>query len=355
MSWTLAPAADFALLRDAWNRLNRAGPNSPLLEADFVEAALAEYGQVGMPSLRLACLGDAASPHAMALVFRPRFGYWTGFVPSQMPLCPWVSTTGVDLAEAVGSLARALPGPVLCLALPQLDPQFQPRPAGGGRVQVLDHIPTARLAVTGDFEAYWAARSRNLRHNLGRQRNRLAREGVETRLEVLTAADDVAVAVADYGRLESAGWKRGEGTAVHPDNDQGRFYTRLLEAFCHRGQGRIYRYFFGERLVATDLCIAHGGTLVVLKTTYDETVRTASPAMLMRQEYLAQLFADPEVHAVEFYGRVMEWHTRLSDDIRTLYHLNLYRWPGLLAWKRRLKPAAAVSPRSVAEEAIDAD
>jgi hypothetical protein len=26
---------------------------------------------------------------------------------------------------------------------------------------------------------------------------------------------------------------------------------------------------------------------------------------------------------------VMEWHTRWTDEIRTMYHLNGYRWPVL--------------------------
>ena len=49
--------------------------------------------------------------------------------------------------------------------------------------------------------------------------------------------------------LESAGWKAGSGTAVAPDNAQGRFYRAMLEAFAARGQARIYRYRFGDHQV----------------------------------------------------------------------------------------------------------
>jgi hypothetical protein len=25
----------------------------------------------------------------------------------------------------------------------------------------------------------------------------------------------------------------------------------------------------------------------------------------------------------------MEWHLRWTDEVRTMYHVNYYRWPGL--------------------------
>ena len=93
------------------------------------------------------------------------------------------------------------------------------------------------------------------RKNTRKQRNKLEAEGLGTTLECITTADGVAAALADYGRLESAGWKADMGTAIHPDNDQGRFYRLMFEGFCAQGRGRIYRYRFGEQVVAMDLCI----------------------------------------------------------------------------------------------------
>jgi len=52
--------------------------------------------------------------------------------------------------------------------------------------------------------------------------------------------------------------------------------------------------------------------------------------------------------APEFYGRVMEWHTKWSNDMRTMYHVNYYRWPFLpkirnMAKKMRMKRASPES------------
>jgi hypothetical protein len=104
----------------------------------------------------------------------------------------------------------------------------------------------------------------------------------------------------------------------------------MLEAFCRRGKGSIYRYWFGERLAAMDLCIEDGDTLIVLKTSYDESLPSGlSPTQLMREEAMRRLFDDGRIRRIEFYGRVMDWHLRWTEQVRTMYHVNYYRWPGL--------------------------
>jgi hypothetical protein len=77
-----------------------------------------------------------------------------------------------------------------------------------------------------------------------------------------------------------------------------------------------------------DLCIQERDCIVILKTSYDESVPSGfSPALLMREEACRALFGDGSLARIEFYGKVMEWHTRWTDEVRTLYHLNHYRWP----------------------------
>jgi len=141
--------------------------------------------------------------------------------------------------------------------------------------------------------------------------------------------------VEDYGRLESSGWKAGKGTAVSADNAQGRYYRAMLEALASRNAGSrisssIYRYYFNEQLVAMDLCVEDAGSIVVLKTSYDESVPSNwSPTLLMREEATRALFDAGRFARIEFYGRVMDWHLRWTDEVRTMYHVNYYRWPGL--------------------------
>jgi Acetyltransferase (GNAT) domain len=140
---------------------------------------------------------------------------------------------------------------------------------------------------------------------------------------------DMASAVANYGALESRGWKAKEGTAIHPDNAQGSFYRELLEHASLRGEAVVFQYLFDDRIVAMNLCLLRRGTLVVLKTTYDESIQSFSPAFLLREEELQDIFKRGEITHLEYFGRMMEWHTKWTDQKRTLYHLTMYRWPFL--------------------------
>jgi hypothetical protein len=76
--------------------------------------------------------------------------------------------------------------------------------------------------------------------------------------------------------------------------------------------------------------------IVVLKTAYDEELNDFSPAFLMREDAMRDLYADKQMRLIEFYGRVMDWHMRWTDEIRTLYHLTCYRH----SWVRSLRKLA---------------
>jgi CelD/BcsL family acetyltransferase involved in cellulose biosynthesis len=323
MKWNIVPIGEFGNHQDSWQRLNEAGPRSPLLDAIFLLPAIREFGTGNEV---LAVFGGA-TPNAMA-VLRPegRLG-WNTFQPSQAPLGAWLSDGSYDLKHLLGTLVKALPGFPMILGLTQQDPDLLARPVDQGILRTLDYIETARISIQGRFDDYWQARGKNLRHNMKKQRNNLDKLGIATRLDVVVAPEDVPQAIKDYGRLESAGWKAEGGTAIHADNAQGRFYRAMLEAFCGQGKGRIYRYWYNESIVAMDLCIEDHDSLVILKTAYDEQKSNGtSPAFLMRQESFRELFDEGRLKRIEFYGKLMEWHRRWSEEVRTLYHVNCYRW-----------------------------
>jgi CelD/BcsL family acetyltransferase involved in cellulose biosynthesis len=341
MRWTILPATRFAEIAPHWETLRAQGPAAPMLAADFVTALLDAFG-TGRERVAL-CLQDGA-PLAAAVLAQQGRASWATFQPAQAPAALWLQRPGADMSALLASLARALPGAALVVGLTQCDPLLLARPADGPLESCNDYIDTARITVSGDFDTWWNGRGKNLRTNLKKQRNKLHDAGIATRMEVLRAPHAMAQAVADYGRLESAGWKGRAGTAVAADNDQGRFYRRMLEAFCARGAGSVYRYYFNEagseHLVATDLCIEDGDCIVVLKTAYDETVpKQYSPALLMREEACRQLFEAGGIRRIEFYGKVMEWHTRWTEEVRTLYHVNHYRWPAVLRLHRFMSRA----------------
>jgi hypothetical protein len=183
-----------------------------------------------------------------------------------------------------------------------------------------------------------------MRANIRRRRRRLEEAGTAPRLVTITDPAAMAQAVEEYGALESSGWKAGGGTAIAADNAQGRFYTRMLEAYAKRGEATVYQCRYGDRLAASDLCIHRDGVIIVLKVTYDEALASTGPSFLLRHDQLQQLFDSGRFRRLEFYGKVREWHTKLTDEIRQMYHITAYRWavvPRLAARLRKPKPVAA--------------
>lgn len=354
MSWELAPASRFAEHLPTWRTLHAGG--SALLAAEFVQALLDAFGD---GKEWLAQYRQDGVVTVMTIVRTPRWGIWETFQPSQAPITLWLEQPGAvaphALARVLDQLMAALPGSPLLLGLTQRDPALHPPPPPRARLGMAPYVDTARITLAGTFDDFWLARGKNLRANMKKQRARLAKEGTSARLEVTREPGLMAAAVRDFGRLESAGWKAGIGTAIGGNgaddgaDAQGRFYRNMLAAMAQRGAASVYRYWLGDRLVAMNLCVEDGGDMIILKTTYDETLDAHyTPAFMMLEEIVQQLYAQQRLGGIEFYGKVMDWHRRWSDDVRTLYHVNHYRLAGLAHLHRlhrrwRLPPAAATA------------
>lgn len=320
--WSLYPGTAFDQHKEIWQQIHSSVNGSSLLDVKFVSCLLAEFGKRDEVLAICRCNGVAV---AAGFFVRRGPGNWQTFQPSQAPIGLWIQDPNIETSLLLQRLQSKLKGLPLLLAATQIDPEHIKRPQPTNRLRTKDYIETARIRVDGNFDTFWAKRGKNLRQNLKKQRNKLEALGIVARLETLHHKNDIARAVHDYAQLENSGWKSGTGTALTPYNDQGRFYQTMLEGFCADGQGIVYRYWFGDQLVATDLCVHDKGVLIILKTTYDETQSKLSPAMLMHEDILKEVFRAQIFTRIEFYGRVMEWHLRLTDDKRQLYHINYYR------------------------------
>ena len=336
-----------------WDRLNAARSDLPFLAGRAICTALQTLGQ---GNERLLIGSQGADVVAMFLLIPQDRFRWQTFQPSQVPLGAWVAAPHLPLQPLAHSLLRGPLGPCLALSITQVDPHIAPRTPDVADNQHGDYIDTGWIDLQGSFDDYWNARGKNLRQNMRKQRVKLAADGVKLTLQVLREHADMAPAVARYGRIESAGWKAQQGTAIHPDNEQGRYYRELLEHASLSGEALVFQYLFNDQVVAMNLCLSRKGVLVVLKTTYDESFPALSPAFLLREAELQALFEGGQIQRLEYFGRLMDWHTKWTDQKRTLYHLTQYRWPFLkrLAQARRSRAEAGSEAREATAAADNA-
>lgn len=327
LKWTFFPVREFAAHQDPWQEINLAGSASPLLSARFVAPLIEQFSD---GDELIAVCSRAGTAVAMTILRKSGRGIWETFQPAQAQVGMLVKRASISIEDLLRSLISSISGIPLMIGVYQQDPDLIPRPAESENVSTLDFIHTARVLINRSFDEYWKARDGKLRQETNRRLKRVHAIGSGPRLELVTDAAAVALGIVDFGNLESAGWKGREGTAVHAGNKQGEFYRSLLVAFCGIGKGRIYRYWIGDSLAAMQLCIAEDRTLVFLKTTYSENLKTHGPGILMQYAIMKELFAEGAFDKVEFYGKSGEPQTKWCDNqIRTMYHLNYYRWQWL--------------------------
>ncbi|WP_457393163.1 GNAT family N-acetyltransferase [Roseateles sp. P5_E1] len=341
MDWKLVPAKQLAALATQWDALQAKALPHAFLRSDFLLCLLDQFGQ----GRELLAYREDGTGWTAALLIQPQGqGRWNSFQPSQLPLGPVLLPEDESIEASVQSLLRALPGLALTVGLTQLDSLAHVGPFNSARLRHQHYIDTAWVDVETGFEAYWEGRGKNLRQNTRKQLKKVEATGVTPRLEMIDTPGPVALAIEQYGTLESSGWKAELGTAISVDGIQGHFYRQALESAAAAGRARIYRYWFGDEVVAMDLCVHQGDCLVILKTAYQQAHQAVSPSTLMRAEEFKALFDEGRFKRIEFFGRVMEWHTRWTDNSRELFHLTAYRWAWLKAlqdWLNRSKTRAA--------------
>lgn len=330
LQWTVHPIECFDKESSQWQNLNKKTANTLLLDPRFISPLIKHFADEEMV---MALAHQQQELVAACILSKKGWGQWQTFQPSQAPLGMWLCKSFYFQDTSFHKqLASALPGIVLTISITQQDPQLLPRPADNKHFSTLDYITTARLDIPKDFESYWQSRSKNARTSVGKAKRRIEKEGKQIRLEVDSLADKIHSGVTAYGELESQGWKQESGTAIHIDNAQGKYYSEMLTAFSPK-QCQIWRYFFDSELVATDLCIDDGDTLFILKTTYAEQWQRYSPAFCLHVDGIEHC-SKTDLKSIEFYGPSMQWHKKLTEDERVMYHLTYYNVPAVKSIKK---------------------
>ena len=311
------------IIKNGWDELNNSHIDQPFLTSCSVLSALKYFGD-GNQRLLLAYEDDRL---VAMLVMSPSAKFqWRTFQPSQIPLGLWVVKKSIDLKYLARTLLRGPLGFCLAIDIMQIDSlNFKEEHDSTDTVSV-DYIDTAWIDVVGEYSDYWSARGKNLRQNMKKQRGKLEVENIKLTLKEIKDLDDIRPAVKEFGKLESQGWKAKIGTAITPDNNQGNFYSEFLEKSSSKGEAIIYQYLMGDKVVAMNLCMLRNGILSILKTSYDESLKSYSPAFLMSEAELQLFFNEKKIKKIEYFGRIMDWHTKLSNNKRKLHHLTIYRW-----------------------------
>lgn len=330
MTWSVHPADDLLdRYRGAWQTLNTRCYNAhPLLDAKFVAPL---YECFGSKDIRLV-VREELSDHVvgLALLEKAGMGIWRLFMPSQANIGSILLDDGGSTERArdyLDDLMRSLPGCTLQIGLQKQDPLYSRAPdiSHDLRFERIRNWTTSYVEITGSFDNFWRTKEKRVKQSVKQKFRDLTNKGMAWRLTELSDYADIAPGVVEHGRLESAGWKGREGTAIRGDNIQGKFYTDVLQNFARKINATIYQLYFDDALAASLLTISQNRMLIVLKTTYDESMAAFSPGRLIEYLMMERVFLRPEIHRIENYTNATAQDARWCSGTRTLYHVNLYR------------------------------
>lgn len=319
----------------AWDACNRRLFDGHLLyDSRFVGNLLKHFAQGNERIL----LRDCAPGETEMCLLRPGArGGWETFFHSQAQISPVM----VGSRHALDGLFDALPGMPL-----QIDFLGQDAPYSNvvdglvAGAQAINHATTISIALSGSFEDYWNSRPKNLIKNIRRYKNRVAQGGFEADVVQIGSPEQIAAAVARYGQLEAHSWKNRQGTAVLPDNPQGRFYTDVLEDFARTGNAIVYELWINQRLAASRLVILDKRMFIILKTAYDKSMAQFAPGRLLLHEVIADAFRRLPGGTLEFYTNATADQLEWATDSRTIVHQTMYRYAPLALGRQVMKLAS---------------
>lgn len=340
-------AADkFANYSQQWDLLNQQTQDQAILDADFISCLVQHFFS---GNERLVVAEQAGNIKFIGFLQRCGLWRWQTVMPSQAPIGLWLSKQHTVDEQLLQAIAAALPGVVLQIDLLQADSRHL---HVAPEIYQQFYIETGNRPVPVQFDDFAKTIGKNLRQNCNKAYNRAERDNDQLSATLVSKVSDVADGVMRYAEIESQSWKAKEGTALSPDNAQGRFYNDMMTTLAQRGAACVWYFMVSGQVAAVDLCVIKNGNLIILKTTFDEQYSRYSPALLLKLDMLKFYTEHPEVGVrnIEFYGKAMDWHKRLNSELRPIVHLSWQR-SRLLQWlvrklKKRNQNALPAQPQT---------
>lgn len=331
----LFAVTEFANFTLDWNKLNQQTHDQAILTADFVQCLINHYF-TGQEQLVVVKYNDVIV--FIGFFEKVGLGRWQSVMPSQAPLGLWLTSDGRVKHKLLLNIAKVLPGFVFQIDLLQADSRYlKLEPT----IQQLPYIETGNKLVPAHYDEFFKTIGKNLRQNCNKAYNRAEREGDSFSTEVLTQSDGVLAGVIKYGEIESNSWKAEQGTAISATNSQGKFYQAMMTTLAQRNAACVWYFLVSGQVAAVDLCVINNGSLIILKTTFDESFSRYSPALLLKMQMIKYYSEQPElgVKNIEFYGKAMDWHKRLNSELRPIVHLS-WQPNSILRWLARQRHSA---------------
>jgi hypothetical protein len=336
LSWDVVPIDQRSYALGRWRALHLRLNSCVLISAETIDAALTHFG-VGDERI---AFGSRDGVDVTAILLRaPYRGVVNIFLPSQLPLAPILNPKTLPLeASDLRALISAVSFSGFVLRVSSLDSRWGSDFAKVPGIEKEVLLETPSIDLPSDLDAYMAERANKFKSDLRRRRKKAESEKGAVSFKELSQPEDIDDAVAQYGLLESRGWKGAAGTSVDAEGAQFQFYREWLRRRAEFGEARVFTLHIGDTLAAMRLALQKEDCLYMLKVTYDEALRAYSPGALMLESIIEWCYTEKiDVRRIEFYGKASEAHQPWLTSTRSICTASVYRfeWLGALQAERK--------------------
>jgi CelD/BcsL family acetyltransferase involved in cellulose biosynthesis len=178
------------------------------------------------------------------------------------------------------------------------------------------------LETEGDWEAYRADRSSKFWRDTRRRARRLQEQG-EVAFESVTGGTRLDERLDDGFRVEAAGWKGSQGTAISSSSTTEGFYRQIAHWADERGWLRLWFLRLDGRAIAFVFAIVHEHVHYSLKVGYDPEFRSHAPGRLLHERILRDAFTD-DIRRFEFLGSPDPWKLEWTDEWHELSRVQAF-------------------------------
>ena len=332
-----------------WRRLCQDGSYSkPFFRPEWFRAyvrAFAPDKQIWLVTLRDRGRLSAVLPLAyeQVAIFGLPVARLCGLANDHSPRFDLILGAGVSAEEAAAEIWKALRN------FSGWDFLKAPNVPAGGAFEEILHAAEQEGYPTGRWESFCTpsialpeggnpetaqlgGTDSKFRANLRRRKRKLTAQG-NVLLRRVEKADPAEL--ESFYRLEQAGWKGRQGSAIACKPSTRQFYDEVAREAGRFGYLSLYFLELDGRAVAGHFGLAHEGIYYCPKVGYDEQWHAYSPGHLLVEAILRDCTARG-LREFDFVGPKMEWKSDWTSQVRH------YSWCFVFSrsWKARMLHAA---------------
>lgn len=327
-----------------------AGAAAPYMSSGWLRCWAGAFG--GRRRLVLCTVWEGSALVAGVPLLRSPGGRWAAPVNDHTPLFRPMAIDDAARSILVDGLLDNVTSTLEVRALPADDEFVTTLLAAASRRRLRAVVEAEHVSPLVDLtagEAHYRAVVGSRLKEYERRRRKACREHA-VRFDAVVRPQNLDQYVEAGLRLEAAGWKGTAGTAILSSPATERFYRELVQVLDAAGRLRLSALWIDGEMAAFDLALLDQGRYHLLKTGYDERLRTLAPGMLLRLAVIERCL-ELRLSAHEFLGPDMPWKRVFTDQARSHQAVRIQdrgiAGTSAHAYRRWVRPALRESYRAV--------